>query len=59
MAARVRSGKWHTVAEFKKAIRDAWDSISLEEVRKRVREMPTRCEKMIQLEGRRYRSKLW
>src|SRR5208282_4991860 len=59
MKQRLRGQTWKTVAEFKEAIQREWTQISQSEIRKRVAEMPLRCKKMIQLKGRRYRSKLW
>jgi len=59
MKQRLRGGTWRTVAEFKAAIQAAWDSITIKEIRKRIREMPKRCKQVQQLEGRRIRSDLW
>ena len=59
MKQRLRGGIWKTVAEFKAAIQAAWDSITIKEIRKRIREMPKRCKKVQQLEGHRIRSDLW
>jgi transposase len=59
MKQRLRGGTWKTVAEFKAAIQAAWDSITIEEIRKRIREMPKRCKEVQRLGGRRIRSALW
>ncbi|KAF1983122.1 hypothetical protein K402DRAFT_338837, partial [Aulographum hederae CBS 113979] len=56
---RLRGGRWRTVAEFKAAIQREWDKITIAQIRKRVREMPWRCKKVIQLKGARVRSALW
>ena len=56
---RLRGGKWKTVAEFKAAIQREWDQITLDEIRKRIREMPWRCKKVIELQGGRVRSSVW
>jgi hypothetical protein len=59
MKQRLRGGTWKTVEEFKAAIQAAWDSITLKEIRKRIREMPKRCRDVQRLGGRRIRSALW
>ncbi|KAF1982209.1 hypothetical protein K402DRAFT_340853, partial [Aulographum hederae CBS 113979] len=56
---RLRGARWRTVAEFKAAIQREWDKITIAQIRKRVREMPWRCKKVIQLKGARVRSALW
>jgi hypothetical protein len=57
---RKRDGsKWLTVADFKAAIKEEWDAVTQEEIQKRIDEMPWRCVRVQQLEGRRIRSKLW
>ena len=56
---RLRGGRWSTVAEFKAAIQREWDRITLEDIRKRIREMPWRCKKVVELEGKRVRSSVW
>ena len=59
MKQRLRGGTWKTVEEFKAAIQAAWDSITLKEIRKRIREMPKRCKDVKRLGGRRIRSDVW
>ena len=56
---RIRDGRWQTVEEFKAAILREWNQITREEIRKRISEMPWRCRKVIELEGKRIRSNLW
>ena len=56
---RLRGGNWETVAEFKAAIQREWDRITLDQIRKRIREMPWRCKRVIELEGARVRSSVW
>ena len=56
---RLRGGSWQTVAEFKEAIRAAWRSITRAQIRRRIREMPERCEKLCNNEGTRIKSDLW
>jgi hypothetical protein len=59
MKQRLRGRTWKTVAEFKAAIQAAWDLITIEEIRKRISEMPKRCKNVQRLGGRRIRSDLW
>ncbi len=59
MKQRLRGGTWKTVEEFKAAIQAAWDSITLKEIRKRIREMRWRCKRIQELKGARIRSALW
>jgi transposase len=56
---RLRGGSWSTVAEFKEAIQREWNRVTLAQIRRRIREMRWRCEKVIDLEGGRIRSSLW
>jgi hypothetical protein len=56
MKQRLRGGTWNTLEEFNAAIQAAWDSITLEEIRKRIREMPKHCKDVQRLGGRRIRS---
>jgi hypothetical protein len=56
---RLRGGRWHTVAEFKAAIKREWHRITLTQIRRRISEMQARCKHMYNSNGDRYRSKLW
>jgi transposase len=56
---RLRGGSWQTVAEFKEAILKEWKRITLAEIQRRISEMPWRCKRIVQLEGRRIRSSVW
>jgi DDE superfamily endonuclease len=56
---RLRGSNWQTVAEFKAAIQREWHRISQQEIRKRIAEMPWRCQKVVELGGARVRSNLW
>jgi hypothetical protein len=37
---RLRGHKWKTVAQFRNAIQQEWDRITLQEIRDRINEMP-------------------
>lgn len=56
---RLRGGRWNTVQEFKDAIYAEWKKIKRSEIRKRIAEMPWRCEQLTKNGGTRIRSKLW
>jgi hypothetical protein len=47
------------VEEFKEAIKAEWRRIPLAEIRRRISEVPDRCERVMQLEGARIKSSLW
>ena len=57
--SRLRGGSWQTIAEFKAAIMREWRRITLAQIRRRIKEMPWRCRRVIELEGARIRSTLW
>ena len=59
MKQRLRGNTWSTVAEFKAAIQQEWDKITIAQIRKRIREMPWRCKRIQELNGERIRSELW
>jgi hypothetical protein len=52
VSQRLRGSSWSTVKEFKEAIQAEWRKVTLSELRKRIAEMPWRCERVIELEGR-------
>jgi hypothetical protein len=56
---RLRGRTWKTVAEFKADIQRVWNGITLAQIRRRIREMPWRCERVQELQGERVRSDLW
>jgi hypothetical protein len=56
---RIRGGTWSTIDEFKEAILGAWRGIRLNEIQRRISEMPLRCQKMIETGGKRYKSGVW
>jgi hypothetical protein len=59
MKSKMRGGTWHTLDEFKDAIRDAYRHVKQKSIRRYISEMPWRCRKVIELRGRRIRSKWW
>jgi transposase len=56
---RKRYNDWRTFDELKRVILEEWDKITLHEIRKRIAEMPARCEKLVATGGERIRSKVW
>jgi hypothetical protein len=48
-----------TYWELKKAVESAWESISIEEIRDRIKEMPWRCAHMAKTNGNRVRGRKW
>lgn len=56
---RLRGGTWPTVTAFKIAIEREWRRVSQGSIRRRIREMPARCQRLIDTKGARIRSNLW
>jgi hypothetical protein len=50
---------WHHHLHVHPATTEEWDKITLDEIRKRIAEMPARCEKLVATGGERIRSKVW
>ena len=48
-----------TIEELKAALREEWAAITMDEVRRRIAEMPARCREVAQNGGRAVRSNLW
>jgi hypothetical protein len=59
MKQRLRGGSWKSVAEFKAAVEAQWEQISRAEIRRRISEMPMRCNELIELKGGRVRTDRW
>ncbi len=59
MKQRLRGGNWSTVEQFKAAIEAEWRHVTINQIRKRISEMPWRCSRLIELKGLRIRSTLW
>lgn len=56
---RVRKREWHTLKQLKEVILEEWDNITLEEIRARISEMPSRCEQLVKTGGKPIKSDLW
>jgi len=48
---RICRRTWRTIEELKAILQEEWSKITMEEVRRRIREMPERCEKLIKSGG--------
>ena len=56
---RIRRCRWHSLDELKEVLQDEWSKITMQEVRKRIAEMPQRCQDLIKSGGGPIKSKLW
>jgi hypothetical protein len=56
---RVRRHVCSTIPELKKALLEEWDRIELSEIRRRVSEMPKRCQMVIESGGKPFKSSVW
>jgi transposase len=56
---RLRGSEWTSVQAFKDDIQAEWTRIDQKSIRKRITEMKWRCQRCIELDGKRIRSKLW
>ncbi|KAF1812305.1 hypothetical protein P152DRAFT_397592 [Eremomyces bilateralis CBS 781.70] len=56
---RVRKRVWQTMEELKQILIDGWDKITMEEVRKRIAEMPYRCHLVVDNKGDFIKTPLW
>jgi transposase len=59
MKQRLRGGRWKTAEEFREAIVREWKAVSIAQIRRRIREMPERCKKLMSNGGERIKSELW
>ncbi|KAF1816795.1 hypothetical protein P152DRAFT_762 [Eremomyces bilateralis CBS 781.70] len=46
-----RKRVWRSITELKQVLIDEWDKISMEEVRARIAEMPSRCQLLVDSKG--------
>jgi transposase len=56
---RKRYGDWRTIDKLKQVILEEWDKITLDDIRARIAEMPTRCKMLVDNGGERIKSKMW
>jgi transposase len=56
---RIHKRTWRTIEELKAILQEEWSKITIEEVRRRIREMPERCEKLIKWGSGPVKSDVW
>lgn len=57
---RVRRRRgWRNKAELKQVLLEEWDRITMEEIRARIAEMPSRCKQLVATGGKGIKSSLW
>jgi hypothetical protein len=56
---RLRGRKFLNIQEFKEAIMREWGRITQAQIRRRISDMPRRCQMLCNNEGRRIKSDLW
>lgn len=56
---RLRYKRFDTDEEVKEALREEWDKITLEEIRKRIGSMPERCKLLRETKGKPIKRALW
>jgi DDE superfamily endonuclease len=55
---RIRRRKWDNLNGLKRVLQDEWSKITMEEVRGRIAEMPSRCRTLANSDGKAIRSSL-
>lgn len=55
---RVKRREWRGIPQLKRVILDEWEKISLDEIRRRIAEMPDRCRMLIEGGGKLIKSGL-
>jgi hypothetical protein len=56
---RIRYKVWQSMEELKQALQEEWSKITIEEVRSRISEMPSRCKSIVESSGGPVKSTLW
>jgi transposase len=56
---RVRRRQWRTLEELKQILQDEWAKITMDEIRRRIDEMPSRCSDLVKTGGMPIKSALW
>ena len=56
---RVRRRTWQTEEQLKEIIQEVWRKITMEEIRKRIADMPRRCDLLVKTGGKAIKSRLW
>lgn len=56
---RVKRRHFNNVDQLKQFLCEEWEAISINEIRRRITEMPDRCKKLIETGGQRIKSDRW
>ena len=56
---RVRQREWDNLNQLKEVIQEEWSRITMDEVRRRISEMPARCQSLVESGGKPIKSSLW
>ena len=56
---RVQRQRWDDLEQLKEILQNEWSKISMEEIRVRIAEMPSRCRTLANSDGKAIRSSLW
>lgn len=56
---RIRRRTWNSLEELKEILQEEWSRITMQEVRRRILEMPERCATLVKTGGKPIKSKLW
>jgi hypothetical protein len=56
---RIRRRRWDDIKQLKEVLQDEWSKITMQEVRARMVEMPSRCRTLANSDGKAIRSSLW
>lgn len=56
---RVRRSLWDNLEQLKGIIQDEWSKITMEEVRRRISDMPRRCKLVVETGGKAIKTAQW
>jgi len=50
---------WDILDQLKAILQDEWSKITMSEIRQRIKEMPSRCQQLVDFDGKPIQSDLW
>ncbi len=56
---RLRYKVWNDLNELKQAIQGEWDRVTMQQIRKRISDIPRRCEQLVKTSGGPIKTALW
>jgi hypothetical protein len=56
---RMRKRVWETEEELREVLQDEWSKITIEEVRRRIADMPRRCKLLVKTDGKPIKTARW